>query len=96
MTVTIVNTGMAGAVVPFTVSFDGGETVQRIEVRGKAKAITRVEVPGLPHQVVVNDGSVPESDLTQQYVYNHVAVVPMPMSFPIAHSGARNISFMED
>lgn len=64
VTVTIVNSGMAGAVVPFTVSFDGGETEQRIEVRGKAKAITRVEVAGPPHQVVVNDGSVPESDLT--------------------------------
>jgi hypothetical protein len=64
LTVTIVNGGMAGAEVPFTVSFNGGEIVQRIEVRGKAKAITRVEVPGSPQQVVVNDGSVPESDLT--------------------------------
>ena len=63
VTVTIVNEGMAGAMVPFTVSFEGGEIEQRIEVRGKAKAITRVEVGGRPQQVVVNDGSVPESDL---------------------------------
>jgi hypothetical protein len=68
LTVTVTNTGMAGAEVPFTVSFDGGEIVQRLEVRGKAKAVTRVEVPGLPQRVVVNDGSVPESDLTNNTV----------------------------
>ncbi len=75
VTVTVVNTGPVGAEVPFTVSFNGGEIVQRIEVRGNSKATTRVEVPGLPQQVVVNDGSVPESDLDQQHVHNHVAVV---------------------
>jgi len=64
VTVTVVNTGPVGAEVPFTVSFNGGEIVQRLEVRGNSKATTRVEVPGLPQQVVVNDGSVAESDLT--------------------------------
>jgi len=64
VTVTVVNTGPVGAEVPFTVNFNGGEIVQRIEVRGNSKATTRVEVPGLPQQVVVNDGSVAESDLT--------------------------------
>jgi hypothetical protein len=64
VTVTVVNTGPVGAEVPFTVSFNGGEIVQRLEVRGSSKATTRVEVPGLPQQVVVNDGSVAESDLT--------------------------------
>jgi hypothetical protein len=68
LTLTVTNTGMAGAEVTFTVSFDGGEIVQRIEVRGKAKAVTRVEVPGLPQRVVVNDGSVPESDVTNNTV----------------------------
>jgi aminopeptidase N len=64
VTVTVVNTGPVGAEVPFTVNFNGGEIVQRLEVRGNSKATTRVEVPGLPQQVVVNDGSVAESDLT--------------------------------
>ena len=64
VTVTVMNTGPVGAEVPFTVSFNGGEIVQRLEVRGSSKATTRVEVPGLPQQVVVNDGSVAESDLT--------------------------------
>ena len=64
VTVTVVNTGPVGAEVPFTVSFNGGEIVQRLEVRGSSKATTRVEVPGLPQQAVVNDGSVAESDLT--------------------------------
>ena len=64
VTITIVNSGIAGAEVPFTVSFDGGEIVRRLEVRGSGKATTRVEVQGMPQQVVVNDGSVPESDLT--------------------------------
>ena len=64
VTVTVLNTGPVGAEVPFTVNFNGGEIVQRVEVRGNSKATTRVEVPGLPQQVVVNDGSVAESDLT--------------------------------
>jgi hypothetical protein len=64
VTVTIENLGGAGAEVPFTVRFDGGEITRRIEVRAKSTATTRVEVPGSAAEVVVNDGSVPESDLT--------------------------------
>lgn len=64
VTVTIENLGGAGAEVPFTVRFAGGEITRRIEVRGKSTATTRVEVPGVAAEVVVNDGSVPESDLT--------------------------------
>ena len=64
MTVTIENLGSAGAEVPFTVRFDGGEITRRLEIRAKSTATTRVEVPSLPSEVLVNDGSVPESDLT--------------------------------
>jgi aminopeptidase N len=64
VTVTIENVGNAGAEVPFTVLFDGGEITNRIEVRAKATATTRVEVPAAPLQIVINDGSVPEGDLT--------------------------------
>jgi hypothetical protein len=62
--VTIENLGTAGAEVPFTIRFGDGQITRRIEVRAKSTATTRVEVPGLPTAVVVNDGSVPESDLT--------------------------------
>ena len=64
VTVTIENLGNAGAEVPFTVRFAGGEITRRLEIRAKSSATTRLEVPGLPTEVLVNDGSVPESDLT--------------------------------
>jgi hypothetical protein len=64
LTITIENLGAAGAEVPVTVTYSGGTFTKRLEVRGKSKAITRVEVTGAPQEVVVNDGSVPESDTT--------------------------------
>ncbi len=64
ITVTLENLGDAGAEVPFTILFEGGEITKRIEVRAKSTATTRVELPGTASEIVVNDGSVPESDLT--------------------------------
>jgi len=64
LTVTVDNLGAAGAEVPVTVTYAGGTVTKRLEVRGKSKAVTRVEVTGVPQEVVVNDGSVPESDMT--------------------------------
>src|SRR6202051_4675876 len=64
ITVTLENLGNAGAEVPFTIFFEGGEITKRIEVRAKATATTRVELPGTATKIVVNDGSVPEIDLT--------------------------------
>ena len=64
ITVTLENLGNAGAEVPFTILFEGGEITKRIEVRAKGTATTRVEVPGTASEIVINDGSVPESDLT--------------------------------
>jgi len=64
VTVTIENLGGTGAEVPFTIRFGSGQITRRIEVHGKSTATTRVEVPGTATEVVVNDGSVPESDLT--------------------------------
>ncbi len=62
LTITVANLGAAGAEVPLTVKFGGGEITKRVEVRGKSKAVLRVPVSSLPAEVVVNDGSVPESD----------------------------------
>jgi hypothetical protein len=63
VTVTVENLG-AAAEVPIKVEFDGGEMSQRIELRDKEKATVRIATPKLPKQIVVNDGSVPESDLS--------------------------------
>jgi len=71
ITITLENRGDAGAEVPFTISFEGGTITQRIEVRAKSTATTRVELQGTPSQIVVNDGSVPEGD-----VANSLFVVP--------------------
>lgn len=64
VTITVANLGGAGAEVPVTTKFAGGEVTKRLEVRGKNKAVIRVEVPHPPEEIAVNDGSVPESDLT--------------------------------
>ncbi len=64
ITLTLENLGYAGAEVPFTITFDGGEITQRIEVRAKSTATTRVQLPAMASEIVVNDGSVPESDVT--------------------------------
>ena len=64
LTITIDNLGGAGAEVPLTVKFAGGEIGRRLEVRAKSKAVIRVETSAAPVEIVVNDGSVPESTLT--------------------------------
>ena len=64
VTVTVENLGAAGAEVPVVLKMKEGDVVKRIEVRAKSKNSIRFEVPSVPPEVVVNDGSVPESDLT--------------------------------
>lgn len=68
LTVTVVNLGAAGAEVPILVSFAGGTATKRLEVRAKSKATIRIETPGIPEQITVNDGSIPESDTTNNTV----------------------------
>ena len=64
VTVTIDNSGAAGAEVPVMVKFAGGEVAKRVEVRGGGKGVIRFELPAAPEEAIVNDGSVPESDMT--------------------------------
>jgi hypothetical protein len=64
ITITVENLGAAGAEVPLTVRFEGGEVTKRLVVRGKSQAVTRVEVQKPPEEIVLNDGSVPESDMS--------------------------------
>jgi hypothetical protein len=64
LTITLDNLGTAGAEVPVIVKFAGGEIMRRLEVHAKNKTVIRVETPATPQEIVVNDGSVPESDMT--------------------------------
>lgn len=62
VTITVENLGRAGAEVPVALRIEGGEVRQRVEVRGQAKASLRIEASSKPLEIVINDGSVPESD----------------------------------
>ncbi len=64
VTITVDNLGTAGAEIPLTVKFAAGDVTKRLEVRAKSKGVIRIEVPTAPQEIVVNDGSVPESDMT--------------------------------
>jgi hypothetical protein len=62
VTITIENLGRAGAEVPVRLRMESGEVRQRVEVRGLSKVSIRIEASSTPLEVVINDGSVPESD----------------------------------
>jgi len=64
ITITLDNLGTAAAEVPVIIKFVGGEMMRRLVVQAKNKTVIRVEVPAAPYEVVANDGSVPESDMT--------------------------------
>ena len=62
VTITIENLGDAGAEVPVFLRTESEEIIKRLEVHAKSKAAVRIETVSAPQEVVVNDGSVPESD----------------------------------
>jgi hypothetical protein len=64
VTITVENLGNAGAEVPLTLQIEGGEIRKRLEIRAKSKASIRIEAQSAPQLVTVNDGSVPESNTT--------------------------------
>ena len=57
--------------MPVTLRMEGGEVTRRLEVHAKSKATVRIEAASTPQEVVVNDGSVPESDVS-----NNVFKIP--------------------
>jgi hypothetical protein len=61
VTITIDNSGEAGAEVPVILRMEGGELTKRLQVRAKSKSSVRIQAASWPREVVVNDGSVPES-----------------------------------
>jgi hypothetical protein len=73
VTVTVENRGAAGAEVPLTLTMVEGREVRKIEVHAKSEAVIRIEAASAPLEVVVNDGSVPESDMS-----NNVYKIEIP------------------
>ncbi len=63
-TITVENLGGAAAEVPVMAEVPGGERSVRLLVKPGEKAIARINTQQIPSEVVVNDGSVPESDMT--------------------------------
>jgi aminopeptidase N len=64
VTVTVENSGSAGAEVPVAVRAAEGEERKRLEIHAHEKGVVRIPIPVTPQQAVVNDGSVPESDMS--------------------------------
>lgn len=64
VTVTVENLGDAGAKVPVILRTKDEEIGKRLEVHAKSKASIRIEAASTPLEVVINDGSVPESDMS--------------------------------
>ena len=62
VTVTVENVGGAGAEVPVRVIAPEGERVARVYVAKNSTAVTRIQIATRPTEAVANDGSVPESD----------------------------------
>jgi len=50
--------------VPVTLRAGSGPIERRVEVRAKSKASIRIATASAPLEVTINDGSVPESDTT--------------------------------
>ncbi len=73
VTITIENLGDAGAEVPVILRTESEEIIKWLVVQAKSKAAVRVQAASTPLEVVVNDGSVPESDVS-----NNVFKVPLP------------------
>ncbi len=64
VTVTVENLGDAGAEVPVTLHMQNTESTERLVVPGKSQASIRIQAGTLPQDATVNDGSVPESDIS--------------------------------
>jgi len=63
VTVTVENLGDAAAEVPVVLNMEQGQVTQRLLVRGRSKATVRIESISTPQEIVLNDGSVPESNM---------------------------------
>ena len=64
VTVTVENRADAGAEVPVILRMQEGQLMKRLEVLGRSKTTVRFEAASVPIEILVNDGSVPESDMS--------------------------------
>jgi hypothetical protein len=62
--VTVENTGNAWSEVPVVVRAGKDERAVRLVVPAHSRAVARVPFPAVPEEVIVNDGSVPEADVS--------------------------------
>lgn len=62
--VTVENNGNAWAEIPIVVRAGHDDRSVRVAVPARSKAVARVTFPAIPEEVVVNDGSVPEADVS--------------------------------
>jgi hypothetical protein len=62
--VNLANAGYAAAEVPVTVRTDATSVTQRVRVPARSKAVQRILIQGKPTEVQVNDGTVPESQVS--------------------------------
>lgn len=76
VTVTVINTGSAGAEIPVRAVTAEGEVSHRLLVPGKGKAVIRLETPSTPQRIEINDGSVPESDTSNNLYKIDASAVP--------------------
>jgi aminopeptidase N len=74
VTVTVENSGNAGAEVPVRANAKGTSGTERLYVAARSKASIRIDLPLPPTEAVVNDGSVPETDVSN----NTYTVVETP------------------
>jgi len=73
VTVQVENRGEAGAEISVTLHMQDSEASGKLVVAGKSKASIRIQCPSLPQEATLNDGSVPESDISND-VYKIDAV----------------------
>jgi hypothetical protein len=64
VSITIANLGEAGAEVPLVIHTEGGDVSARVLVKGKSNTVYRMQVPAQPTTATVNDGSVPEANVS--------------------------------
>jgi hypothetical protein len=63
VTVSVENLGSACAEVPVILRLQDSQAGERLVVPAKSKAAVRIQAASLPIEAIVNDGSVPESDV---------------------------------
>jgi hypothetical protein len=63
VTVSVENLGSAGAEVPVILRLQDSQAGERLMVPAKSKAAVRIQAASMPMEAIVNDGSVPESDV---------------------------------